>query len=218
MDYKDTTVIIPVKDELATEKVAMSVLKHLPNCRIIIIYKGEPHYNKVNAQVKVVEQVGSGKGVACRQAVKLVKTPIMCFIDGDATYEPKDLRKLVGLVREGADMVMGNRFESISREAMPWYVQLGNHVLTVVANTLYFMHVKDSQTGIRAMKKSVFDAMKLRETHFGIETEMVVMAKKKGFKVVEIPAHYYKRIGQSKQMKLLDGLKLLAINFKFLLR
>ena len=171
-----------------------------------------------NARITIVQQVGSGKGVACRQAVKLVKTPIMCFIDGDATYEPNDLRKLVKLVRDGADMSMGNRFALMEEGSMPDYIKLGNSVLTITANILYFMHLRDSQTGIRAMKKKIFDALNTAETHFGIETEMAVMSKKMNFKVVEIPVHYYKRVGQSKQMKLFDGLKLLAITFKFLFR
>lgn len=218
MDFSDTTVIVPVKDEPATGKVVKSVLSALPNCRVIVIYKGKPYFTRNDAKVTLVKQVGSGKGVACRQAAALVKTPILCFIDGDLTYEPKDLKSLVKLVRDGADMAMGNRFGSIRKEAMPLYIQLGNHVLTAVGNAIYLMHVKDSQTGIRAMRKQMFDALELKETHFGIETEMAVMAKKRNFKVVQIPASYYKRVGHSKQMKLFDGLKLLAISFKFILR
>jgi hypothetical protein len=218
MDFSDTTVIIPVKDEPATEKVVRGVLRELPHCRAIVIYKGEPHIGKGDLGVTVAKQSGSGKGTACRQAARLVKTRIMCFIDGDSTYEPRDLRKLVQLVRDGADMTMGDRYAMMQDGSMPFYIRLGNHVLTMVANALYLMHLRDSQTGIRAIRKAAFDALHTRETHFGIETEMAVMAKKKGLKVVEIPAHYYRRVGQSKQMKLIDGIKLLFIDFKFLFR
>ena len=218
MDFSDTTVIVPVKDEPATDKVVKEVLKELPRCKVLVVYKGEPYIKKGNSSVRIIEQVGNGKGTACRQAVRHVTTPILCFIDGDATYEPKDLRKLVQLVRDGADMTMGNRFALMEQESMPFYIRLGNNALTLATNILYSTHIKDSQTGLRAMRKTVFEEMDLREPRFGIETEMAVMAKKRNFKVVEIPAHYYKRIGQSKQVKIWDGIKLQLIVFRFLFR
>lgn len=216
MDYSDTTVMIPVKDEPAVTTVARSVLKNLPGCKVFVIYKGEKPKLFKSRNLAVMKQAGSGKGFAVIQAAKAIHTKIMCLIDGDATYEVNDLKKLIKLVREGADMAIGNRLQKIDREAMPDFIVFGNTVITVVADLLYGMRIQDSQTGIRAIKKSVFDSIKFQEQYFGIETEMDVKMHKKGFKIVEIPTKYYKRIGESKQMKLIDGLKLLAIDFKFL--
>ncbi len=212
--------MIPVKDEPAVGAVARETLKSLPNCKVFIIYKG---YNDKfdlgfkHKDITILKQKGSGKGVAVVQAAKQIHTRIMCLIDGDATYEVNDLKKLVKLVRDGAGMAIGDRLSGIDTEAMPPFIQVGNKVITITANVLYGLPLKDSQTGIRAIRKSAFDSLVLKEEFFGIETEMNVKMHKKGFKIVEIPTKYYKRVGESKQMKLIDGVKLLFIDFKFLL-
>lgn len=219
-DYSDTTVMIPVKDEPAVATVAKQVLKSLPKCSIFVIYKG--YNDKLELDIKsdsitVMKQKGSGKGVAVVQAANEIHTDIMCMIDGDATYEADDLRELVKIVREGnADMAIGNRLSHVKKEAMPAFIVIGNNIITVVADLLYGMNLRDSQTGIRAIRKSAFDSIKFKEERFGIETEMDVKFHKKGFKIAEIPTKYYKRVGESKQMKLIDGIKLLLIDFKFL--
>lgn len=219
MDYSDTTVIIPVKDEPAVGRVARAVLKTLENCKVIVIYKDEKdkrHVNFRNKNLRLVAQKGSGKGTAVVQAAKLANTDIMCLIDGDATYDANDLKKVVNLVRHGADLALGNRFKSLDRESMPHFIEFGNRVITIVANILYNLHIEDSQTGLRAIRKSAFDSLILNEEGFGIETEMNVKSGAKGFKIVETPIHYYKRVGESKQVKVPDGLKLLMLDLKFL--
>jgi glycosyltransferase involved in cell wall biosynthesis len=220
MDYSDTTVMIPVKDEPAVEIVAKKALEMLPNCKIVIIYKGYGEGLKLklkSSNITVIKQKDSGKGFAVIQAAKTIHTDIMCIIDGDATYEVADLKKLVKLVRDGtADMAIGNRLDHVKKDAMPTFIRVGNRVITIVADLLYGMHIIDSQTGIRAINKNAFDSIKFHEKYFGIETEMDVKFHKKGFKIVEIPTKYYKRIGESKQMKLIDGIKLLLLDFKFL--
>ncbi len=220
MDYSDTTVIVPVKDEPAVAEVVRDVSRALRNCRIIVVYKGEVRLPKSEAAAKnmmLVRQRGSGKGNACIQVSKFVRTKIMCLIDGDATYDANDLKKVVARVRDGADLALGDRLERLDRKAMPAFVELGNKIITDAANLLYRMHVRDSQTGLRAIRKRVFDTLMLKEQHFGIESEMNIKARKRGFRIEEVPISYYMRIGSSsKQMKLMDGIKLFLLNFKFL--
>ena len=143
-------------------------------------------------------------------------TKILCFIDGDATYDPRDLKKVVKLVRKGADMALGNRLARIDKRAMTKYIEVGNKILTISANLLYGIHISDSQTGLRAIKTSVFKKLGLKEEYFGIEEEMNIKATKMGFMIKETPINYYVREGSSKQFKPIDGVKLLLTNFKFL--
>lgn len=219
MDYSDTTIIIPVKDEPAVGKVAHEVNRTLHNCKIIIVYKGDlklPEAESTAKNIMRIKQHRSGKGNACIQVAKLVKTEIMCFIDGDATYDANDLKKVIATVRSGTDLALGDRLGSIDRKAMPAFIEYGNKVITDTANLLYRMHIRDSQTGLRAIRKKVFDALALNEQCFGIESEMNIKARKNGFSIKEVPINYYMRIGNSKQMKLVDGIKLFLLDFKFL--
>jgi hypothetical protein len=120
------------------------------------------------------------------------------------------------MVRKGYDMALGDRFRKLDRRSMPLFIEFGNKVITVVANILYGMWLGDSQTGIRALETSVFQSLDLREKGFGIESEMNIKMRKAGYRIGEAPARYYVRVGESKQMKSIDGLRLLGIDFKFL--
>ncbi|MGC9190660.1 MAG: hypothetical protein ACP5FR_01980, partial [Candidatus Micrarchaeia archaeon] len=93
-------------------------------------------------------------------------------------------------------------------------VLLGNRILTKALNIFYGTKIKDSQTGLRAIKRNVFNALKLTEPGFGFEEEMLIKAKRLGFSIKEIPIKYSEREGISKQMKPIDGVKLLLILIK----
>lgn len=225
VDYSDTTVIIPVKDEPAVGMVASDALKLLKGCKVIIIYKSDSGRFGLmdkngrkfsHSDITLIRQNDSGKGMACIYAGRHVTTPVMCFIDGDATYDVRDLKKMIALVRKGTDMVLGDRLSKVDIGAMPRFIQTGNWVLTATANLLYGMNLRDSQTGIRAMKKSSWDRLDLRERNFGIETEMNIKARKEGMEIAEIPVNYYLRVGTTKQRKFIDGVKLFLTNFRFL--
>ncbi|MFI5412607.1 MAG: glycosyltransferase family 2 protein, partial [Candidatus Micrarchaeales archaeon] len=212
------TVIIPVKDEPATEKVTRKVIRALPNCCVIVIYKGEVKLNFKHSKLRVIKQTAiGGKGAACVQAGKYVNTKIMCFIDGDDTYEVEDLKKVIALVRKGADMALGDRMSRITEKVMPKYVQLGNMVLTMTGNLVFGLRIRDSQTGLRAIRTEVFRSLNLKERFFGIEEEMNIHCKRKNLKIEETSAKYYVRVGVSKQFKMIDGFKLFLINFRHLL-
>lgn len=218
-DYSDTTVLIPVKNEPAAGKVTREALRKLKNCRVLVIYKGDRKILNINFRhknLRVIEQRDIGKGAAVRRAIKLISTPILCLIDGDATYSVDDLKRAIAMVRKGADMAIGNRFAKLDRDAMPAYVEFGNRMITLVANLLYGMSIVDSQTGLRAIRKSMIDRLELREKGFGIESEMNIKTRKAGFKIVELPISYSVRVGSSKQMKFADGIKLLLQDFKYL--
>ncbi len=219
MDYSDTTVIIPVKNEPAAGRVAKEALEKLPGCKVLVIYKGDRKILNLdfeNGNMRVVEQHGAGKGVAVRQALKLIDTAILCLIDGDATYDVDDLKTVIKKVREGADMATGNRFAKLDKDAMPFIVRFGNGILTDTANVLYGMSLKDSQTGLRAIRKESLSKIELQEPEFGIEEEMNIKFRKAGFKTEEVPISYHIRVGESQHMKLSGGIKLLLIDFKFL--
>ncbi|MGC8495728.1 MAG: glycosyltransferase family 2 protein [Candidatus Micrarchaeia archaeon] len=215
-DYSDSTVIVPIKDEPAVNLVIKDIAKNMPKAKIMVIYKGNNTvWKRYSKTVKVIEQQSSGKGNACYEAVKKVNTEIVCFIDGDATYHAEDLAKLVSIIRNGADLAIGDRLSNIKNpKVMPRYVLLGNRILTKALNIFYGTKIKDSQTGLRAIKRNVFNALKLTEPGFGFEEEMLIKAKRLGFSIKEIPIKYSEREGISKQMKPIDGVKLLLILIK----
>ncbi len=221
MNYSDTTIILPVKNEPYASHILNDILKILPNSKVIIAYSGnidDLKSYKSNSQITFLKQTGKGKGNACIESFNLVKTKFVGLVDSDGTYDITDLAKAIALIRKGGDMVMGQRI-AVSREAMPDYIRFGNWVITTVANILYGMHLKDSQTGLRIIRTQALKSIKLTEQEFGIESEINIKMHKKGYGIKEMPIKYHKRLGSnSKQIKFLDGIKLLIIDFKFFLK
>ncbi|MGC8669856.1 MAG: glycosyltransferase family 2 protein [Candidatus Micrarchaeia archaeon] len=216
-EYTDTTVIIPVKDEPGVNDVIEDIQTNMPGSKIIIVYKGTDYVDKkYRSAVTLLEQKSDGKGAACYEAIKLVNTEVTCFIDGDSTYSVADLRNLVEEVRKGADIAIGNRLNKLSRKVMPSYIQFGNKMLTLMLNLFYGMNIKDSQTGLRAVKTDAFKLLKMSEKYFGFEEEMLIRAKRKNYNIVELPISYSVRKGVSKQVKHTGGFKLAAILIKHL--
>jgi hypothetical protein len=220
LDFSDTTVVIPALEEPALWDVVSRTRKALPGAEILVLWKGYNNKAPIFKEkgVRTIKQESIGKGTVIIQVQKhrYVKTEIIGFIDGDLTYDPRDFVALVGMVRKGYDMALGNRFSKLDRKSMPIFIEFGNKVITVVANLLYFMWLGDSQTGIRALRTSVFQSLDLRENGFGIESEMNIKMRKESYRIGESPARYYVRVGESKQMKFIDGIRLLVTDFKFL--
>jgi glycosyltransferase involved in cell wall biosynthesis len=219
MDYSDTTVMIPVKNEPAAGRIALETLKKLNGCKVLVVYKGDRKILGINfrdRRMKIVEQHDSGKGLGVRHALKFVDTKILCLIDGDATYSVDDLKKVIRMVRDGADMAIGNRLKNLDRKTMPFFIELGNKVITGTANLLYGMSINDSQTGLRAIRRSALKKIILTEPGFGIESELNIKFRKAGFKIEETPIRYSERVGASKHMKLTNGMRLFLLDFKFL--
>ncbi len=221
MDYSDTAIILPVKNEPYAKKVLSEIIRSLPHSKIIIAYSGKvddlKQFCRKKPNIVFLKQKGKGKGNACIDAFKLINTKFLGLIDADGTYEVKDLKRAINSLRKGGDMVIGQRIAN-DNEAMPLYIKFGNWVITEVANLIYGMHLKDSQTGLRAIRTAALKTLNLYEQGFGIESEINIKMHKKGYSIKEIHISYHKRKGgRSNQFKLLDGLKLLAIDFKFIL-
>ena len=217
MNFSDTTVVIPAKDEEAVFEVVDSVLDALEGCKVIVLYNGYGgkalHFKSPRVKAYPAP-VGKGRAVAMMHHKRLVKTPIVCFIDGDATYEPRNLRRMVAMVRDGYDMVLGNRLDNVSLESMPRWIQFGNRVITSTTNLLYGMGIGDSQTGLRAMLTDVFHSNDIEEEQFGMETEMNIKVKRRGLRIGEVHADYYPRKGETKQVKL-GGVNHLLIAMRY---
>lgn len=130
---------------------------------------------------------------------------IVVMIDGDLTYAPEEIPSLITPILEGkAEMVLANRF-SHAPEAMSVRNRLGNFAISRVIGTLYDLDMHDSQTGFRAISTTCLREMFLEAKGMPLATEMLVEAKKIEATVIELPATYSKRVGESKTRPFQDG-------------
>ena len=141
----------------------------------------------LGARVISVQQRGYGSALfhGCMAA----KGKWIIMGDSDASYAFSNLDPFIQKLREGFDLVMGNRFSGgIAPGAMPWGNRyIGNPILTWVGRLLFKCPAKDFHCGLRGFRKDAFLRMDLRTTGMEFASEMVIKANLFGMRIAEVP-------------------------------
>ena len=138
---------------------------------------------------RLVQVKDRGYGNALRGGIAVAKGKYVVFGDADGSYDFMDVPRLVGKLREGDELVMGNRFKGkIHAGAMPWlHRYLGNPVLSALGRLFFGVQVGDFHCGLRGFAKAAYDRMELRSTGMEFASEMVIRAALDGLRIGEIP-------------------------------
>lgn len=154
-----------------------------------------------------------GKGAAMKESVnKLIDADITVFVDGDLTYEPKHVTRLIDPIQSHNHIkhVLGNRFGDMKPGAMSKMHQLGNKIFNYYFAMLYQKNVQDILTGYRAIETEYMKHMDIQSDHFTIESEITaktVLNSKDHIQTVD--SAYYQREGESELNSIEDGFKIL---------
>lgn len=109
--------------------------------------------------------------------------------DADDSYDFLDLMPFVQKLREGYDLVMGNRFAGgIEDGAMPWsHRYIGNPVLSFIGRLFFGSRIRDFHCGLRGFNRESIQDLHLQTTGMEYASEMVVKAELNGLKIAEVP-------------------------------
>jgi glycosyltransferase involved in cell wall biosynthesis len=130
-----------------------------------------------------------GYGAALLGGIAAARGRYVIMGDSDDSYDFSRLDDFVAKLREGYDLVIGNRFlGGIAPGAMPaLHRYLGNPVLSGLGRLFFGSDVGDSQCGLRGFSKGAIEALNLRTTGMEFASEMVVKAALRGLRVTEVP-------------------------------
>jgi dolichol-phosphate mannosyltransferase len=215
-------VVICVIPTLNEDETIEHVVRHARKYadRVIVVdgcSEDETWRKAKRAGAEVVLQIGEGKGMALRTIFQQIKGDIYVIIDGDATYDALEMRKLLlPILEDEADMVVGSRLlGDLETGAISRVNQLGNHLFNTLINLVFRGGITDSQSGFRAIHRTAIDKLTLVSEGFEIETELTVKALKHGLRVREVPIRYLKRRGSpSKLNSFKAGTQILKTIFK----
>jgi len=152
-----------------------------------------------------------GKGAAVRTALAEARGEISAIFDADLEYDPHDLAPLLEPITAGdTNAVFGVRvFEGHTSHSF-LYV-MGNRGVTLVANVLFNVYLKDLMTCHKAVRTEVFKALPLQARGFEIEPEIAARLLQRGERIYEVPASYAARAHhEGKKLTSADGLKVIA--------
>ncbi len=207
MKGEDVCILIPTLDEEETIGGIIREFKSEGFENIFVIDGNSTDSTRERAKsegARVEVQRGRGKGAAVKQAFELIEEEIIVMIDGDGTYSPLEVRKLIGPIVNGeAEHVIGNRFAYGG--AFARLHRIGNRVLNKIFGFGYGVRLNDILSGYRALTKESVKKMNLEKKGFEIEAEMAIESVKKGIMIKEVPIRYEKRKGKSKLNFVRDG-------------
>jgi len=196
------SIILPTLNE---EKGIIETLKQINKLDIdkeVLVVDGLSTDNTVrNAKAygaKVVIEKRKGKGIAMATGVKKAKSNIICFLDGDGTYPPRFIPKMLELIKN-CDVVVASRL--LKKEGANDSINTLIHYRLfpfIFKNYLKKFKTSEPITGMRLMRKETWNKLNLKSHDFLIETEMEIKMAKNKMKVIEIPIPCIKRIGRSK--------------------
>lgn len=199
------SVVIPTKNE---EGAIFDVIEECKKVldgtdhEIVVVDSStdETPIEAVRAGAKLIKQVGNGGvGEALLQGFYWAKGQNIVFLDGDSTYDPRDiLRVAEPLLKDEADIVNGNRFANMEKGAMPMLNRIGNHLLTCFSNVLFGTKLKDSQSGLKGFRRDLLRFLMINEKGFPVVSEIIAEGAKLNLRIAEVGISYRRRIGQSK--------------------
>jgi glycosyltransferase involved in cell wall biosynthesis len=174
------------------------------NYEIIVVNDGSQDHTplvlaeleKQIPQLRVIHHPHNlGYGAALRTGFSASTKEWIFYTDGDAQYNPLEMRTLVEeVLRKDVDIVNGYK---ISRNDPFIRVLLGN-IYNFGVKLFFGLHLKDVDCDYRLMRRTIFSAIKLESNTGSICVEMVRKIQDAGFKFAEVPvSHYHRQYGTS---------------------
>ncbi len=193
----ELTIVMPCLNEAETLKVCIDkAMKYLNDNNIsgevVIGDNGSTDGSQDIARscgARVVDIPRKGYGSALMGAIQAAKGKYVIMGDSDDSYDFSNLNAYVEKLRDGYDLVMGNRFKGgIAKGAMPFlHYYLGNPVLSFIGKLFFGGGINDFHCGLRGFRQDIVTLLNLQTTGMEFASEMVVKAQINKLKIIEVP-------------------------------
>lgn len=176
----------------------------------------------IENKIKIIKEPVKGFGAACKSGLNNASGDILILSDCDGSYEysDKNINNLLNKIDEGYDMVVGDRFSGkIEKAAMPFLNRyIGNPVLSNITKVLFGIKINDTQSGLRAIRRSLYEKINIESNEFQFLTEMTIKMNRLGAKFANTDINYRVRKGETKMTKFNSGLSNILLNIKFFIK
>jgi glycosyltransferase involved in cell wall biosynthesis len=157
-----------------------------------------------------------GKGSVVRRMFADIEADAYVMVDGDDTYDASVAPQLVEqLLREGLDMVVGNRISTEQAAYRPGH-RFGNAMLTGFVSFIFGRTFTDILSGYRVFSRRYVKSFAAHSAGFEIETELTVHSLALRMPVAEVSTIYKSRPegSVSKLNTYRDGARILGTIFR----
>lgn len=193
----ELTVVMPCLNEAETvetcvRKALACMREHGIDGEVVIADNGSTDGSQQlarDAGARVVHVQEKGYGNALMGGIRAARGRYVIMGDADDSYDFTALMPFVEQLRDGADLVMGNRFKGgIAPGAMPpLHRYLGNPVLSFIGRLFFSSKIGDFHCGLRGFRRDSILRLGLQTGGMEFASEMVVKATLHGLDVREVP-------------------------------
>lgn len=201
---KKVLIIVPAyNEEKSIDKVLKSIKRECSFCDVVVINDGS-----VDATAKIAEENGVivisvpynlGIGGAVQTGLLYAQRndyDIAIQLDADGQHKAEEVNKLINtLERETSDMVLGSRFIDKNKYRSTFMRRLGNVIFSGLIGMVTKQFFTDSTSGFRTFNRRAINFLAQNYPTDFPEPESLVILKKHGFRIVEIPVSMEERQG-----------------------
>jgi len=212
------TVIIPcLNEEAGIEQVLRAMPEYVDE--IIVVDNGSTDRTaEVAASLgaKVIREELRGYGRAYRRGFSCATSDLIITLDGDHSYPVDGISYLLeAFLHLHVDFLNASRFPVRDSSAMSFKHKVGNLVLSLAMSILFFRWVRDSQSGMWVLRRSILKDMKFEADGMAFSEEIKIEAlRDRRIRFGEIAILYSTRLGEKKLNPWRDGVQ----NLLFLAR
>ena len=195
--HPELTILMPCLNEAETiatcvKKASSYLSKSNIRGEILVADNGSTDGSREIAQglgARVVSICERGYGAALIGGIEAAKGRFVIMGDADDSYDFSHLDGFVAKLREGYDLVMGNRFEGgIEPGAMPaLHRWLGNPLLSFIGRIFFKAQLGDFHCGLRGFNTGAVRNLRLRSRGMEFASEMVVRCRLARMRIAEVP-------------------------------
>lgn len=214
-------IIIPAYNEEGSIAKLLTSLNFPPQ-DIIVVDDGSIDNTFSESQsfgVHVIRhEKNEGKGMAHRTGFNFASKEEARWVitmDADGQHSPKDIPKFIKAIKEKkGDMIIGER--EVTIRTMPFLRFLTNLWTSFIVSILEGKRVKDAQSGFRAISKEIFTSISLSTNNFQTESEIIIKAARRGFRITSVPIRTIYNESYSYIKPFLDTLRFIKLAFQSL--
>jgi len=190
-------VVLPVLNE---RDALPWVLDRMPSGYVpIVVDNGSTDGSGALAEqlgARVVREPQPGFGAACWAGLQAARAEVVCFMDCDASFDPRQLPRVAEPIVAGrSDLVLGARAPVPG--AWPAHARIANAALAWELRRRVAVPLRDLGP-MRAARRTALLELGLRDRRFGWPLEMVLRAAAAGWRIEEVTVDYHPREGRSK--------------------
>ncbi len=227
----ELTIVVPAyNEELRLEPVVRDVVRYCRETRrafeLIVVDDGSHdgtsalvhRLSETMPEVKLIRLAANhGKGYAVRSGIVNSLGAFILFADADGATPIAELERLEAALAAGADVAIGSRaFQARGVQVRAkWYRHVIGRIFHRLVEALAVADIKDTQCGFKLFRGAVAHDLfsRMRMNGFSFDVEVLVMAKRGGYRVAEIPVNWTHQPG-SKVNLTVDSVRMAADLFR----